>query len=182
MPAVKSRKPAAKSAAGTTPSQPAGIDRSQVLARLLKLHNRLMAPFSTHMEKRYKISLNEFRALMTIGNLGTTASHEIVEKTGVNAMAVSRAVSELKRHGRVSVDIDPQNRRRKSICLTTKGKALYEQMLPQSKKVADFLFAALRPDEIMAFDHFVKTLISQLEATDDKGRSLFLEETRPENS
>ncbi len=32
---------------------------------------------------------------MTIGALGTTASHEVADLTGVNVMSVSRAVSAL---------------------------------------------------------------------------------------
>ena len=45
-----------------------------LLHRLLKLTNRLMAPFSTHLSARYRISLNEFRLLMSIGKLGTAAT------------------------------------------------------------------------------------------------------------
>ena len=65
--------------------------RVGTLHRLLKLNNRLMAPFSTYLSHRYNISLNEFRLLMAIGRLGTSASHELAEHTGVNAMSVSRA-------------------------------------------------------------------------------------------
>jgi MarR family transcriptional regulator, lower aerobic nicotinate degradation pathway regulator len=158
---------------------PGGVQPSEILTRLLKLQNRLMAPFSIHVEKRHKISLNEFRMLMSIGRMGVTASHELVEQTGVNAMGVSRAIGELRRHGRVVVDVDPNNRRRKTIHLTAKGQTLYEQMLPTTEKVADYLFEALRPDEIMAFDHFVGTLTAQLEATDEHGKSQLLERTRP---
>src|SRR5690606_13548743 len=52
-------------------------DKVAMLHQLLKLTNRLMAPFSTHLAHRYKISLNEFRLLMTIGALGRSASHEL---------------------------------------------------------------------------------------------------------
>jgi len=48
--------------------------------------------------------------------------------------------------------------------------------------VARYLFEALRPDEIMAFDRFVKTVIEKLEATDEDGKSLFLERTRPDDA
>ena len=85
----------------------------ELLHQLLKLTNRLMAPFSTHLAHRYKISLNEFRLLMTIGSLGRSASHELAELTGVNVMSVSRAVATLERHGRIEVVRDPANRRRK---------------------------------------------------------------------
>ena len=165
-----------KSAAATH-----GVEPADVMTRLLKLNNRLMVPFSIHLEKRYKISLSEFRMLMTIGRIGATAAHELTDLTGINAMGVSRAISALRRHGRVTVGTDPYNRRRKNIQLTAKGRALYEIMKPASNRVAQYLFASLRADEIMAFNHFIETLTAQLEATDDRGRSLFLQSTQLED-
>ena len=102
-------------------------DKVAMLHELLKLTNRLMAPFSTHLSHRYKISINEFRLLMTIGALGRTASHELAEMTGVNVMSVSRAVATLERHGRIEVVPDPRNRRRKWISLTEEGRKLRER-------------------------------------------------------
>ena len=158
-----------------------GVSPADVLNHVLKLYNRLHAPFSIHLERRHKIGLNEFRLLMTIGRLGTTASHEVAELTGVNTMTISRAVAALRRHRRIEVTTDASNRRRKTLRLTPAGRALYEQMLPTTEKVARYLFAALRPDEIMAFDRFVRTVTEKLEASDETGRSLFLERTRPDD-
>lgn len=159
----------------------AGIDSVSVLNSLLKLNNRLHAHFSAHLEKRYNISINEFRLLMNIGRLGITASHELTERVGVNAMGVSRAVTALNKHGRITVVTDPKNRRRKTLKLTASGQRLFEQMKPATNKVARYLFEALRPDEIMAFEHFVKALIERLDAKDEQGRSLLLERTRPDD-
>ena len=155
-------------------------DNGALLHDLLKLTNRLMAPFSTYLTHRYRISLNEFRLLMTIGSLGRTASHEISELTGVNVMSVSRAVATLQRHGRVHVERDDGNRRRKWLSLTEEGQRLYEVMKPQSEKVADFLFAELDPGELDQLDTLVHRLIDKLEARDAQGRSEFLEATRPD--
>jgi DNA-binding MarR family transcriptional regulator len=157
----------------------AGLDRMQVMNHLLKLTNRLMAPFSAHLEKRYTISLNEFRALMLIGQLGTTASHELAQLLGVNTMAVSRAVAALNKHGRITVETDPASRRRKTLRLTPEGEALWREMMPATLKVADYLFEALCADEMAAFDAYVAKLTEHLEEQDLKGRSLFLERTKP---
>jgi DNA-binding MarR family transcriptional regulator len=175
--AVKLRSVASRSApvADLVP----GVNPTEILGHVLKLYNRLLVPFSAHLEKRHKIGLNEFRMLMMIGRLGTTASHEVAELTGVNTMAISRAVALLRKHRRIEVTTDPANRRRKTLRLTPTGRALYEQMLPTTEKVARYLFEALRPDEIMAFDRFVRTVIDKLEETDESGKSLFLERTRP---
>jgi len=150
-----------------------------MLHQLLKLTNRLMAPFSTHLAHRYKISLNEFRLLMTIGALGKTASHELAELTGVNVMSVSRAVATLQRHGRIEVVRDPANRRRKWLTLTEEGERLYAIMRPQSEKVADYLFSDLDQSEITQLETILTHLIATLEAKDERGRSLFLEKTKP---
>lgn len=167
-------------AAASVTAFPSGVNPTEILGHVLKLYNRLLVPFSAHLEKRHKIGINEFRMLMMIGRLGTTASHEVAELTGVNTMAISRAVALLRKHRRIEVTTDPNNRRRKTLRLTPSGRELYEQMLPTTEKVARYLFEALRPDEIMAFDRFVKTVTEKLEATDEHGKSLFLERTRPD--
>jgi len=163
-----------------TENENASGDKAAMLHQLLKLTNRLMAPFSTHLAHRYKISLNEFRLLMTIGALGRTASHELAELTGVNVMSVSRAVATLERHGRIEVSPDPRNRRRKWLSLTREGRRLYEIMRPQSEKVADYLFSDLDDEETAQLGTILTRLIDTLEAKDAAGRSLFIERTKPE--
>ena len=156
-----------------------GIDSAETLHRILELSNKLMAPFSANLERQHRISVNEFRLLMLIGRQGSAASHELAEMTGVNIMSVSRAVSALQKHGRITVEPDPANRRRKTLRLTVEGERLFAIMRPQSDLVGDYLLSALRPDEVMALDRFLDTLIGTLEATDEAGRSLFMERTCP---
>ncbi len=163
---------------GRLKGEPRPNDQARMLHDLLKLTNRLMAPFSTHLANRYKISLNEFRLLMMIGNLGSTASHEVAEMTGVNVMSVSRAVSTLERDGRINVVPDPTNRRRKSLTLTQEGKRLYGIMHPQTEKLAEYLFSELSGSDLSALDRILGQLIETLEARDQEGRSRILERTR----
>jgi DNA-binding MarR family transcriptional regulator len=161
-------------------SQPEG--KVATLHQLLKLNNRLMAPFSTYLSHRYSISLNEFRLLMAIGRLGASASHELADHTGVNAMSVSRAVATLQRHGRISVETDPANRRRKVLRLTPEGERLYAIMSPHTETVADYLLRGMSAAELAKLDAILARMIDRLEATDEQGRSRFLEETRPEGA
>jgi DNA-binding MarR family transcriptional regulator len=159
--------------------QDSGIE-TIVLHRLLKVSNRLMAPFSTHLEKQYDISINEFRLLMLIGRKGKAVSHELAEMTGVNVMSVSRAVASLEKKGRIRVERDPQNRRRKQLTLTKEGSRLHEIMRPQADRVASYLLSDLKPEEVAALRIILDKLIDTLEAEDEDGNSLFLERTKPE--
>lgn len=153
---------------------------ADILHRLLKLHNRLMAPFATHLEKQHRITVNGFRVLMLTGRLGITASHELVEVLGVSAMSVHRAVQALHAQGRLAIEPDPDDSRRKSLRLTAEGQRLYRQMLPTTGMVTDYLFSLLSPSEVGEFDRMVSVLVQGLEARDEEGRSVFLERTRPE--
>ncbi|MBB5986829.1 MarR family winged helix-turn-helix transcriptional regulator [Sphingobium lignivorans] len=157
-------------------------EEAEMLHNILKLANRLMAPFSTFLAHEHRISLNEFRVMMQIGFYNTTASHELVELTGVNAMSISRAVATLERHGRVVTVPDPTNRRRKRLTLTAEGERLFRAMRPATDLVAQYLLSRLKPHEKAALDHILRTLIDTLEAKDEEGRSLFLEHTRPDRA
>ena len=168
-------KPAREAAAAAGAAEPADI-----LHRLLKLNNRLMAPFATHLEKRHRITVNGFRVLMLIGRLGVTASHELVDILGVNPMSVHRAVQSLHQQGRIAIEPDPDDSRRKALRLTAEGQRLYRKMLPTTDVVVDYLFSLLSPDEVAQFDRMVTTLIQGLEARDENGQSIFIERTRPE--
>lgn len=151
-----------------------------LMHRLLKLTNRLMAPFSAHLANRHEISLNEFRMLMTLGRFGERASHELADMTGVNAMSVSRAITALEKSDRIAVEIDPENRRRKTLSLTKEGARLYEEMRPEADRVAQYLLSQLSGDDLEALDRIVDTLTETLEEKDDLGRSLLIEATRPD--
>jgi DNA-binding MarR family transcriptional regulator len=102
--------------------------------------------------------------------------------TGVNVMSVSRAVAALQREGRIDAKRDPGNHRRKCLTLTPEGERLYSIMRPQTETVADYLFSDLSEDEINQLGTFVSRLIATLEARDEEGRSLFLEQTKPDDA
>ncbi|HEY5409883.1 MAG TPA: MarR family winged helix-turn-helix transcriptional regulator [Caulobacteraceae bacterium] len=155
---------------------------ADILHRLLKLNNRLMAPFATHLEKQHRITVNGFRVLMLIGRLGVTASHELVDILGVNPMSVHRAVQSLHGQGRIAIEPDTADSRRKSLRLTAEGQRLYRRMLPTTDIVVDYLFSLLSPAEVAQFDRMITTLIGGLEARDEAGRSIFIERTRPQSS
>jgi DNA-binding MarR family transcriptional regulator len=157
-------------------------DAARILHETLKLSNRLVAPFLTYLASRHEISLNEFRLLMLIGQHPNIASHELVDMTGVNPMSVSRAVATLEKHGRILVVPDSANRRRKALALSEEGHKLYDAMLPQTEKVAEFLVSALTPAEVRTFTAILGKLTGRLAAEDEQGRSLFMEHTKPTGS
>lgn len=155
------------------------IDFEMVLSKLMKLNNTLLGPFSTHLEKRYNVTVNEFRLLMNIGRLGETAAHELAEVTGLSTMNVSRTVAVLLRKDWIQVEPDPHHSKRKLIQLTDLGRELFNAMQPSTRQVASYLFERLRPHDIAAIDWYLTSMLDQIEAQDEAGNSIFLERTKP---
>jgi DNA-binding MarR family transcriptional regulator len=158
----------------------AGLEPVDILRRLLRMQNQITVPFTVHLQKRYRLTVNEFRILMLIGRLGVTASHELAELAGVNTMMVSRGVAVLERHGRINISADPRNQRRKILRLSPKGTTLYQKLLPSTSRVAGYMFEAMSAAEMRAFDDCVKAITARLEARDADGHSIFLQRTDPD--
>jgi MarR family transcriptional regulator, lower aerobic nicotinate degradation pathway regulator len=135
-----------------------------VLYRLLKLSNLISRPFFTQDAIRYRISMNELRVLMTLAPLRQAASHELVEVVGMHPMNVSRSVAELRRHGRVLQQRDPNNRRRKLLTLTPKGWTLYRKLIPHVQEVADTLFKNMSKKEMAVLSRLIDMMTAHLES------------------
>lgn len=150
----------------------------ETLHLILKLSNRLLAAFSVHLERKYEISVNEFRVLILTGRHPNIASHEMVEITGVNAMSVSRAVAALQRHGRLRIETDPQNKRRKTLLLTDEGRRLYNIMAASTDRVAEYLLEALSVSDKSSFDNYLDRMTATVEALDADGQPVFLVQTK----
>lgn len=136
-----------------------------VLYRLLKLSNLISQPFFADDAVRYHISMNELRVLTTLAPLGEAASHEIGAVAGMHPMNVSRAVAALSRHKRIQQRPDPDNRRRKLLTLTPKGRKLHDDLMPHVREVADSLFATLEPAELEALSKLIDKMTARLDAT-----------------
>jgi DNA-binding MarR family transcriptional regulator len=153
---------------------------SLMMFRLLRLYNQMIAAFNTHIEKQFSLSLGEFRVLMTLGRMESAASHEIAEATGIGTMNISRAVASLSKKGQISATLDRKNKRRKILCLTDKGLEKFAQLSPTAEIVAKYMVDGIADDELVLFSRLVTRMINQLEAEDENGESIFLQQTRLE--
>ena len=153
---------------------------SLMMFRLLRLNNQMTAAFNTHIEKQFSLSLGEFRVLMTLGRMQAAASHEIAEATGIGTMNISRAVASLTRKGQITSTVDRKNKRRKILRLTQKGEEKFLQLSPTAEIVAKYMVDGITQDELVLFSRLVTHMIRRLEAEDEQGESIFLQQTRLE--
>ena len=85
----------------------------------------------------------ELRVIMALAGEGERAGHDLVEITGLPPMNVSRAIAALRERGWIEEAIDPDNRRRRPVRLSTVGHEAYRRTQPYFDVVADSVLGTL---------------------------------------
>ena len=130
-------------AALTHPDDPEHHLPPMLVYRLLKLSSLILRPFFVQRAESHRMNVNELRVLMTLAPMGEAASHELCEVAGLHPMNVSRAVSMLRKQGRVEERRDEENRRRKLLRLTPEGRRVFDALAPDANMAADRLFEGM---------------------------------------
>jgi DNA-binding MarR family transcriptional regulator len=136
----------------TKPAQNPDSDANfALLIQLLKLGTFINGPMKDGVCDPCGINQIELKVMMALAGEGALAGHDLVEIMGVPAMNVSRALAALKGRGWIEDAVDPDNRRRRPVRLTTSGVAVYDQLHPAIEAVANSLVGTLTPREQRAF-------------------------------
>ncbi|WP_346784188.1 MarR family winged helix-turn-helix transcriptional regulator [Aurantiacibacter flavus] len=145
----------------------------ETLFLVLELSNLFTAPYSEHLGIRHDLTLNEHRTLLMISELGEVTAGELANTIGVSIMTINRAVTKLKKQGRIVAREDEANRRRRPLRLTQAGMELAEEMRPESRRVASFAMSELELDEVMALRRHLQKMVATLRSTDKNGENIF---------
>ena len=129
------------------PSKPS-LRLSQFLPyRLSVLSNTVSRNIADLYDREFGISIWQWRVMAVLGeNSGITAT-EIGQVTAMDKVAVSRAVSGLLDSGHIARRASKEDARRAILTLTTKGKEVYDQIVPIALGAERDLVESLSPDE-----------------------------------
>lgn len=123
--------------------------------RLSVLSNRISADIAELYETRYGLAIPEWRVIAVLAKRPGLSATEVAQRTAMDKVAVSRAVSSLLEASRIQRDIDGDDRRRSVLRLTDAGKAVYEDVAPQALAYEQRLLGGLRRDERDALDRLL---------------------------
>jgi DNA-binding MarR family transcriptional regulator len=139
------------------------LSQKNVWYRLMKLTNLINRPFFSRFAKRYHLTINDARVLVTLASMPEAAAHELCDAAGMHPMNVSRSVATLRRQGRIAERRDPDNRRRKMLRLTAKGWTVCRAFVPDMDRMSEFLLSSMSAPEIEFLSRLVDQLIERLE-------------------
>ena len=96
----------------------------------------------------FDLSVSEWRTMAVLGPYGVLSATEIVERSSIDKVNVSRAIKGLQKRGYLKRDIDGEDKRKAVLRLTGDGRQTYTLLIPMIKAIEDQLLNGLSDDEI----------------------------------
>ena len=115
--------------------------------RLSVLSNRISQEIARLYAERFALNVTEWRLLAVLGRYPDLTATELVERTAMDKVAVSRAVASLVADGRLTRRVDGEDRRRTKLRLSAKGYRIYDEVAPLALQYQQRLLAALSGED-----------------------------------
>lgn len=123
--------------------------------RLSVLSNRISQDIARLYGERFALNVTEWRILAVLGRYPDLSATQVAERTAMDKVAVSRAVTSLLASGRLKRRLHGQDRRRSMLQLSAKGYRVYDEVAPLALDYERRLLEGLRDDERAAIDRLL---------------------------
>ncbi len=129
-------------------SEQSVIDRKTFVPYLLEaITNRIGANVARIYWAEYGIGLAEWRVLAALAIEPGTTVMRISEISAIDQGAVSRSIFSLSERGYLIAEIDPLDRRRRTLTITPSGQTLHDRMLQRALLEQEKLLSGLTESE-----------------------------------
>lgn len=134
--------------------------------RLSILSNTVSSTIATAYNKRFGLSIPEWRVIAVLGRFPGLSAVEVAERTLMDKVAVSRAVTKLINSGRVDRQIADADRRRSILRLSAEGRQVHDEIAPLALKFEEDLLHGLSEDEIQTLSVIMERLLARARLID----------------
>jgi DNA-binding MarR family transcriptional regulator len=115
--------------------------------RLSILSNTISQAIADDYQRRYDISVTEWRVMAVLARFDGLSAREVAERTAMDKVAVSRALARLVEAGRVSRVTHGDDKRRSVLSLTEAGWTMHDEVAPMARAREREVLAKLDSEE-----------------------------------
>ncbi|GAB2662746.1 MarR family winged helix-turn-helix transcriptional regulator [Arenimonas aestuarii] len=133
--------------------------------RLSVLSNRISQDIARLYADRFGLGVTEWRVLAVLGRYPGLSASELAERTAMDKVAVSRAVSRLLADGRITRDTHGADRRRSVLELSGEGQRVYAEVAPAALAYERRLLANFAAEDRAALSRLIDLLGDAEEST-----------------
>ena len=129
--------------------------------RLSVLSNIVSTAISGAYEKRFGLTIPEWRVMAVLAMTPGLSAAEVAQRTAMDKVAVSRAVASLLRARRIVRQTARADRRRSLLRLSTAGEKVYAQVVPMALDYERDLLAPLSLKDREVVDRAIRILLGR---------------------
>jgi len=129
--------------------------------RLSILSNTVSSMIATAYNKRFGLSIPQWRVIAVVGRFPGLSAVEVAERTLMDKVAVSRAVTKLINTGRINRQFADADRRRSILHLSKEGRQVHDEIAPLALKFEEDLLHGLSEDEIQTLSDIMERLLAR---------------------
>ena len=129
--------------------------------RLSVLSNTISTTVARAYDKRFKVSIPEWRVIAILGRFPGLSAVEVAERTMMDKVAVSRAVTKLIKKGRIDREFADADKRRSILNLSEDGKKLHDEIAELALAFERDLLEGLSPEELEQLNSIMERLMAR---------------------
>ncbi len=128
--------------------------------RLSRLTNTVSNAIAALYRGRFGLSIPDWRVLAVLARFPGSSAQDLVTRTRMDKVAVSRSVARLVERGMIDRTTDEQDRRLSRLSLSVEGRSVYARIVPMARDCEAALVAELAPEQREVLDALLATLQS----------------------
>jgi DNA-binding MarR family transcriptional regulator len=129
--------------------------------RLSILSNTVSSAIAIAYDKRFGLTIPEWRVIAVLGRFPGLSAVEVADRTMMDKVAVSRAVTKLLKSGRIDREFADADRRRSILNLSEEGRRVHDEIAPLALKFEADLLQGLSEEEINALNSTIERLMAR---------------------
>jgi DNA-binding MarR family transcriptional regulator len=129
--------------------------------KLSVLSNTVSTTVARAYDKRFKVSIPEWRVIAILGRFPGLSAVEVAERTMLDKVAVSRAVTKLIKKGRIDREFADVDKRRSILNLSEDGRKLHDEIAELALAFERDLLEGLSEEELTQLDSLMERLLAR---------------------
>lgn len=129
--------------------------------RLAVLSNTVSTTVARAYDKRFSVSIPEWRVIAVLGRFPGLSAVEVAERTLMDKVAVSRAVTKLIKNGRIDREFADADKRRSILNLSEDGKNLHDEIAQLALQFERDLVQGFSEEEMTSLNSIMERLLAR---------------------
>ena len=129
--------------------------------RLSVLSHTISTTIANVYEKRFGVSIPEWRVIAILGRFPGLSAVEVADRTMLDKVAVSRAVTKLIRNSRIDRQFADADRRRSILNLSDEGRQVHNEIAPLALAFEHDLLQGISAEDYDTFNIVIERLLAK---------------------